>query len=231
MFVVKTLDDLSERTFTNDLNELEAVSNMVAFLYTIISFLIIIAIVNQSLHVWWFDLVLVFAKIVKLLVILYFLLLCVSQVLVRDQLASLCFMWFNWEIDIHIRCFIYSKLFTLWCFWDNRVGPLNYVLSSRSHGVCWWSWHTGNSCVTSRSTLRTGTWSYASRLMLYLLRVSLSSMSTICWWLFNVLLAPVSRCLLHLLLLVYGSKLLLPSTLLLMLIIDEHLILCILLNE
>lgn len=72
VLVIETLDDLSEGSLADDLDELEAVRDVVAFLDAIVALLIVVAVVHEALHVRRLDLLVILTEVVQLLVVFDF---------------------------------------------------------------------------------------------------------------------------------------------------------------
>lgn len=102
MLVIEALDDLSEGSLADDFDQLEAVRDVVAFLDSIVALLIVVAVVYEALHVRRFDLLVVLAKVVQLLVVIDFGKLGRCQVLFGDSFVALGFVWLKWEVDVHV---------------------------------------------------------------------------------------------------------------------------------
>ena len=75
---------LAESTFTDQLNELEAIANLIACNDTIVTFLIIEAIIHQSFKLGWCILLILFSQVVDLFVLEHFILF-----MKREELFSL----------------------------------------------------------------------------------------------------------------------------------------------
>ena len=72
MLMVQALNNLTKGSLPNNLDELESVSNVVAFLNSIITLLVIISIINKSFLVRGFEFELIFAEEEDLLVLIHF---------------------------------------------------------------------------------------------------------------------------------------------------------------
>ena len=82
--MIQAFDDLAERSFANDLDQLEPESNVITFLYAVVALFVVKAVVYQSLHITGLDFVLVFAHIEKLLVFLYLGFFEICQILISN---------------------------------------------------------------------------------------------------------------------------------------------------
>jgi len=67
VLVIQTLDDLAKRSFTDNFYQLEPIRDVVAFLNSVIAFLVIKAIVDEPLQLGGFDFVFVFTHIIDLI--------------------------------------------------------------------------------------------------------------------------------------------------------------------
>ena len=86
MLVIQTLDDLAKGSFTDNFYELEPIRDMVSFLYSVIPFLVIKAIVDEPLQLGCFDFVFIFTHIIDLIEFIDFRFLKISQVFVCNYL-------------------------------------------------------------------------------------------------------------------------------------------------
>ena len=101
VLVVEAFDDLAEGTLSNDLDELEPERNVVALLDPVVAFLVVEAVVDESLHVARLDLEFVFTEVVDLVILLDFLFLEGGQVLVGD-VVRLCHRGRDWKLYLHV---------------------------------------------------------------------------------------------------------------------------------
>lgn len=69
MFVVKALDDLAEGALSDDLDQLEPVSDVVSFLDPVVPFFVVESVIHKSLELRRFDLTGVLGQVVKLVVL------------------------------------------------------------------------------------------------------------------------------------------------------------------
>ena len=134
VLVIETLDDLSKGSLANDLDELEAVSNVVAFLDTVVALLIVVAVVHEALHVRRLDLLVILTEVVQLLVIFDFGQLGRCEVLVGDRLAALGVLRLKREVDVHVRRLVDGEFLALRGLRDHRRRSMRKVLARRSDG-------------------------------------------------------------------------------------------------
>ena len=120
MLVVHALDDLSESSLSNHLNELVSVSNMVLLLYPVVPFVIVITIINQPLQLGRLYLHLVLAEVKQLLILVNLCFLEVSQVLLSDVLL-LSSVGLHGELQHAMSSFDYCVFISLRCFWNDGV--------------------------------------------------------------------------------------------------------------
>jgi len=78
VLVIQTLDDLAKRSFTDNFYQLEPIRDVVAFLNSVIAFLVIKAIVDEPLQLGGFDFVFVFTHIIDLIEFIDFCFLKIS---------------------------------------------------------------------------------------------------------------------------------------------------------
>lgn len=109
VLVVQALDDLSKGTLADDLNQLEPEGYVVSFLYTIIAFLVVEAIVDKPLHIARLNLELVLAKVVELVVLIDLCGLELGEVLLLYLFGfGLCGL--NGKVDVQVRSVIDRQL-------------------------------------------------------------------------------------------------------------------------
>ena len=87
MLVIKAFDNLAESALTDDLDELEAVGDVVSFLYSVVALLVVKTVVHESLELSGPDFASVLGQKVKLLVFVDLGTLKVREVLLSHPLA------------------------------------------------------------------------------------------------------------------------------------------------
>lgn len=124
VLVVKALDDLAKGAFTDDLDQLEPESDVVTLLNSVVAFLIIKAVVYQSLHVAGLDLVLVLTHVEQLFILLDLCLFEICQILISNM-VRLRHRGRDWKFDLHVRSLIHRQLVPLRRLRNHRVHSLH----------------------------------------------------------------------------------------------------------
>ena len=166
MFMVKTFYDLSKGSLTNDFNQLESVGNMVTFLDTVVSLFIVKAIIDKSLHIWWFNFLLILAKVVAVIVVINFSCLESSKILLTNHSIALNLGYIYREFDVQIICLVDSQFISFRGLGDDggdsvrllpltcRVGWLNLLHVSSVILRAHWALLLTRGCNPSSSLTR-----------------------------------------------------------------------------
>jgi hypothetical protein len=87
VLMVQALDNLSEGSLTDDLDQLEPVSDVVTFLNSVVPLFVIKAVIYKSLQLCRFDLVLILSEVIQILILVNLSPLKICEVLGRNLLS------------------------------------------------------------------------------------------------------------------------------------------------
>jgi hypothetical protein len=127
MFVIKTLYNLSKCSFSDNLNQLKSIGDVITLLDAVVTFLIVKAIIHKSLHVWWFDFLLILAKIVAVIVVINFGRLKLGQVLLGDYSTTFNLGYIYRKFDVQIVSLINSQFISFRSLWYHRCNPVRLL--------------------------------------------------------------------------------------------------------
>ena len=96
VLVVHALNDLAESAFTDNFDELVSVGNVIVFLDSVVAFIVVEPVVDQSLELGRFDFGLIFTQVVDLLKLIDLRLFETGQILLSNAFLF-CHFWVHGE--------------------------------------------------------------------------------------------------------------------------------------